>query len=110
MLHYIRWQVNFLFSFKLESKEKTINAAVCLRSKFYALLYNNYEELVKLKGTPSSSFQKNGIIFDAYKRCLFGEKKEKTAYHRIVSKQHKVSKRLQHKSNFSSAFDDKRKS
>ena len=93
----------------MESKEKVVTAAVCLRSKFYSLLYSNNLELIKLKGTPSSSFQKNDIVFEAYRRCLLGEEKEKTKYHRIISKQHKVSKRLQQKSNFSSAFDDKSK-
>ena len=92
----------------MESKEKIVTAAVCLRSKFYSLVYENLQELVKLKGTPSLSFQVNNIAFKAYKECLYGETKGKTKYYRITSKKHKVSKRLQHKSNFSSAFDDKR--
>ena len=47
------WQIqknlNF-FRFKLESKDKKISAACCLRSKLYAIKYLNDSELIKLKG------------------------------------------------------------
>ena len=41
--------LNF-FRFKLESKDKKIAAACCLRSKLYAIKYLNDSELIKLKG------------------------------------------------------------
>ena len=41
--------LNF-FRFKLESKDKKISAACCLRSKLYAIKYLNDSELIKLKG------------------------------------------------------------
>ena len=115
----------------MESKDSKIIAACCLRSKLYALLYEDGNELLKMvkkkllciwqlkyilrkiyiffqKGTPATCFVINGIIFQAYQNCLNEIPLKKTEFWRIGSKGHEVSKFLQKKSTLVSAFDDKR--
>ena len=99
--------VNF-FRFKLESKDARIVAACCLRSKMYALLYEDSTELVKMKGTPSSCFKQNNIMFENYCNCLNEISLPKSEFYRIGSKSHKVFKFLQKKATLISSFDDKR--
>lgn len=92
----------------MESKDARIVAACCLRSKLYALLYEDSRELLKMKGTPSSCFVKNGVMFEAYNNCLNEIPMPKTEFYRIGAKCHEVSKFLQKKSTLVSPFDDKR--
>ena len=99
---------NELNRFKLESKDAKIVAACCLRSKLYALLYEDSKELLKMKGTPYSCFEKNDIMYQTYENCLNEIPVPKTEYYRIGAKSHEVSKFLQKKSTLVSPFDDKR--
>ena len=95
------------FRFKLESKDARIVAACCLRSKLYALIYEDSTELVKMKGTPSSCFKQNNIMFENYCNCLNEIPLPKSEFYRIGSKSHEVFKFLQKKATLVSSFDDK---
>ena len=68
-----------------------------LRSKLYALIYEDSTELVKMKGTPSSCFEQNNIMFENYCNCLNEIPLPKSEFYRIGSKSHKVFKFLQKK-------------
>ena len=94
--------------FKLESKDKRIVAVCSLRSKLYAVLYSDKNELLKMKGVPYSAFRKNSIRFQAYLDCIEGKRKKKAQFYRIGCKKHQVSHFLQSKSALISSFDDKR--
>lgn len=78
----------------------------CKKCKIYISFYDR--ESLKMKGTPSSCFIKNGIMFQAYCDCLTEVPLPKTEYYRIGAKSHEVNKFLQKKSTLVSAFDDKR--
>ena len=108
-----------------------IKAACCLRSKLYALLYENELQMIKMKvtkknilkekwslmffnmdsmlqGQPSSSIAQNKIRFDTFTSLLAQKKKKISKFYRIRSKNYQVSKFLQRKATFVSPFDDKR--
>ena len=48
-----------------------------------------------MKGMPSSCFEKNGIMFQAYYDCLADVPLPKTEYYPIGAKRHEVKKFLQ---------------
>jgi hypothetical protein len=71
---------------KFESDGRKILAACCIKSKVYALLFEN-DCLKKLKGI-QRSFVKKELTFEDYKRCVFDSVKRFAIYKAILSREH----------------------